>query len=69
MDTFTNAYTVKTLADRWSCSIDVVYDMIRQGCLRTFRVGRALRISPAEVDRYESGAPSPQTNCLGGARG
>lgn len=54
MNEFTRAYTVKTLAARWSCGQDVIYDMIRTGAIKTFRVGRAIRISAAEVERYEN---------------
>ena len=49
-----NAYTIKSLAERWSCSPDVIYDMIRAGAIKVFRVGRAIRISAAEVARYEN---------------
>lgn len=49
-----NAFTIQSLAQRWSCSRDVVYDMIHSGQLKAFRVGRALRISAAEVERYEN---------------
>lgn len=48
------AYTVRTLAEHWSCSRDVVYDMIRRHELSAFRVGRSLRISTQEVERFES---------------
>ena len=49
------AYTVTSLAERWDCSKDVLYDMLRDGRLRAFRVGKALRISPEEVRRIEEG--------------
>lgn len=48
------AYTVETLAEHWYCSRDVVYDMIRQGKIKAFKVGRVLRISAEEVARYEN---------------
>lgn len=48
------AYTVETLAKRWFCSRDVVYDMIRQKKIKAFKVGRVLRISAEEVARYEN---------------
>ena len=48
-----NAYTVQTLAERWACSKDVIYDLLRKKELNAFRVGKALRISAAEVRRIE----------------
>jgi len=48
------AYTITALAERWACSRDVLYDMIRKGELKCFRVGRAVRISAAEVERKEA---------------
>ena len=49
------AFTVTTLAERWACSRDVIYDLLRAGKLRAFRVGKNLRISAEEVRRYEEG--------------
>lgn len=51
----TAVYTVDTLAERWQCSRDVLYDMLRQKKLKAFKVGTAYRISAAEVDRHERG--------------
>ena len=48
-----NAYTVASLAERWACSRDVIYDLLRKHELRGFRVGNALRISAEEVRRVE----------------
>ncbi len=52
------AYTITTLAERWACGRDVLYDMIRKGELKCFRVGRAVRISAAEVERKEAESTS-----------
>ena len=49
-----NAYTVDTLAVRWCCSRDVIYDMIRQRKIKAFKAGRVIRISAEEVARYEN---------------
>jgi len=49
-----SAYTVTSLAERWGCSPDVTYDMIRKHWLKAFKVGRNLRISAEEVNRYEN---------------
>lgn len=49
-----NAYTIQTLAQHWACSTDVIYDLIRSGKLKAFRIGNALRIRAEEVERYET---------------
>ena len=41
------------LATRWNVSPKHVRKLIRLHCLRAIRVGRVLRISLAEVERYE----------------
>ena len=33
-------YTPASLAARWGCSKDLVYDLLRQGRLRGFKLGR-----------------------------
>ena len=38
-------YTPRTLAQTWDCSPDVVYDLLRTGKLKGFRVGRHWRVS------------------------
>lgn len=48
------AYTITTLAEHWQCSRDVIYDMIRRGELKPFKIGRVLRISAEEVARIEN---------------
>lgn len=50
----TKAYTYQTLAERWACSQDLLYAMVRRGELKTFHVGHATRISAAEVERIEN---------------
>lgn len=47
-------YTITSLAEHWQCSRDVIYDMIRRGDIKPFRVGRDYRISAAEVARIEN---------------
>lgn len=49
-----NAYTIKTLAEHWVCSTDVIYDLIHAGRLKVFHIGRSIRISASEVERYEN---------------
>lgn len=42
-------FTPATLAERWGCSPDAVYDLIRSGKLPAFRVGaKLLRIQATE---------------------
>jgi len=55
------AFTYKTLAERWACSEALLYAMVRRGELRTFRVGKATRISAAEVARIEGSASNDPT--------
>ena len=57
-----NPFSVKTLADWWGCHPDVVRRLIRKGDLKSFRVGALIRVSRAEVERYEcSGSGSHDT--------
>lgn len=48
------AYTVERLAERWSCSTDVIYELLRKRELKGFKVGKAWRISAANIDRFEN---------------
>lgn len=48
------AYTVERLAERWSCSTDVIYELLRKRELKGFKVGKAWRISAANVNRFEN---------------
>lgn len=49
------AFTVDRLAERWDCSRDVIYDLLRKRELKAFRVGSSYRITSKEVERYENG--------------
>lgn len=46
-------YTVPELAARWRCSADVVYDLLRQGKLRGFKLGSSWRITDEARIQYE----------------
>lgn len=35
-------YTIAQLAQRWQCSPDAIYDMVRRGDIKSFRVGTAM---------------------------
>lgn len=47
--------TVSEVAERWQCCEQTVYRVIETGALRSFGVGRLLRIRPEWVDAYECG--------------
>ena len=47
-------YTPVTLAKRWSCTAAHVRNLVRRGEIEGFTLGgKLLRISAAEVERYE----------------
>ncbi|WP_420645920.1 excisionase family DNA-binding protein [Yoonia vestfoldensis] len=43
------------LAKRWECSAETVRQMIRDGRLPAFRVGRMMRVTQQVVEQYECG--------------
>ena len=47
-------YTVEDLAQRWNCSQMTIYRMIETNKLKCFKLGRAVRVTLAEVERYEN---------------
>ena len=58
----TKVYTVPELAELWRCSPDIVYDLLRTGRLKGFRLGRVWRISDEARLAYEhpaEEAPAP----------
>ena len=46
-------YTIAQLAQRWQCSPDAIYDMVRRGDIKSFRVGTAIRFTAEAVAEYE----------------
>lgn len=46
-------YSTATLADHWGCSPQNIRNMIRDGQLRGFTIGKLIRIPAAEVERIE----------------
>lgn len=54
MTLYTTAFTVETLAQRWCCSSDIIYDLLRTRKLKGFKVGSSWRISPEAVDHFEN---------------
>lgn len=70
-------FSVRRLAQRWGCSPQHVYNLIRSKKLTSFRIGGLIRIAAAEVERFEcgsngieeSGTPSgPRTERRDGSR-
>ena len=56
-------FTVKALAERWSCSGSYIYKLIAEGKLRAFHLGGVLkRVSSEEVERWENGTISQGSN-------
>lgn len=46
-------FTPQTLAERWECTPQHIRDLIDEGKLKSFRLGRLIRIPAAQVQRYE----------------
>ena len=49
-----NAYTIKSLAEHWSCSQDTIRSLLAQGTIKAFKLGTTYRIPATEVERYEA---------------
>lgn len=45
---------VETLAQRWGCSHNLVRQLVNSGQLRSFRVGRLIRIPEAAISEFEA---------------
>ena len=48
-----NVYSPRTLANSWGCSERHIRNLINNGQLRAFRVGKLLRIEPKAVEDYQ----------------
>ncbi len=46
-------YTVKELAEHWRCPCSVIYNLIKTGKLRAFKLGVSYRISEQAVSKCE----------------
>lgn len=55
-------YTPQSLAEKWSCSKDIVYDLLRTGKLQGFKLGRDWRISDEARLAYERSPENSQPN-------
>ena len=59
-------FTVAQVAERWACSPDAVYALIRSKKLQAFRVGgKLLRIQAKEIERWESIGANTQSESTG----
>jgi len=47
-------FTVDGLAERWMCSTDLIYDLLRKRKLIGFKLGGVWRISAKAVYRFEN---------------
>lgn len=46
-------YTLPQLADRWQCSRQHLFYLVKRGKIRAFTLGRLYRVSQDEVERIE----------------
>ncbi|KFL25008.1 hypothetical protein JP74_21860 [Devosia sp. 17-2-E-8] len=60
-------FTVEALAERWECSGQHIRDLVAQGKLGAFRVGRLIRIPVAEVIAFEGQIDNPRADDRGAA--
>ncbi|MEN6367592.1 MAG: helix-turn-helix domain-containing protein [Thermoguttaceae bacterium] len=58
------SYDVKATAKRLGVTSKTIYKLILAGQLHSFRVGRSVRISISEIDRYEARTQPPRTNLV-----
>ena len=52
------SYSVHDLAQRWQCSQQAIYDMLRSGVIRGFKIGSMWRVSLNEIRAWETGFAS-----------
>ncbi|WP_376743122.1 excisionase family DNA-binding protein [Paradevosia shaoguanensis] len=58
-------FTVEALAERWECSGQHIRDLVAQGKIGAFRVGRLIRIPVAEVIAFEARIGHPRADDRG----
>ena len=49
-----DVFTVDTLAQRWQCSTDIIYDLLRSKRLSGFKLGSSWRVTAEAVSRFEN---------------
>lgn len=52
-------YTPQEVAALWQCCIETVYDLLRRGRLKGFKIGRDWRVPESAIQAYEQ-APENQ---------
>jgi excisionase family DNA binding protein len=58
------SYTVLEIADLLQISRNKAYDLCKQGCFRTIKVGRSIRISKASFDQWLDSLDSQAINLI-----
>jgi len=48
--------TPRELADRWQCSSQHIYNLVKDGSLRAIRIGKLIRIPADAVEAFECGS-------------
>ena len=54
MEDIEKPFSTRRLAERWECSEQHVRDLIQNGDLNHFRIGRLIRIPYKEVEQFEA---------------
>ncbi|QTD42032.1 helix-turn-helix transcriptional regulator [Sporosarcina sp. Te-1] len=62
MNNQTVSYTTEEIADMLKVSKLTVYDLIKKGDLRAYRVGRQMRIDEEDLEAYKESSKSGQAN-------
>lgn len=47
------SYTLKELAERWKLSYMTIWTMVKNGEIKSFRVGNSIRVTAEELKRIE----------------
>jgi len=55
-------FSVALLSQRWDCSEQHIYNLIRADKMASFRIGALIRIAAAEVERIECGSNCTEEN-------
>jgi excisionase family DNA binding protein len=63
----TDVVTPEMVAERWKCSPRHVRDLMKEGELRYFRIGRMLRVSLTALKEFEECQNESQTSSHGGS--
>lgn len=53
-------FTPASLAKRWGCCIDIIYDLLKSGKLRGFKLGKDWRIPDDAREAYEKFGGVPE---------